>query len=272
MKKFLLIAVAVSSLLFASNVYAGGVTDDNNGNKGYILVSTGENNGANSVGHWTDSSFLKGDKGDTGETGATGQAGRDGVDGLNGSNGQDGTNGVDGQNGQDGANGINGLDGQNGQDGQAGINGQDGANGDKGDVGETGLKGEQGLVGQDGKQGDVGTTGEKGNAGDKGDEGKKGEQGLQGERGKGLEDRIELIGEVRLLDTKRTTWSVYAGRDVNNKVGIYGAKVTVKLGRSYEERRLDNLEARLNMLQPQTTNENIEVVPTTTGFRIKVNN
>ena len=56
MKKFLLV-IAVLSLVFVSNVFAGGVTDDNNGNKGYILVSTGENNGANSIGHWTDSPF-----------------------------------------------------------------------------------------------------------------------------------------------------------------------------------------------------------------------
>ena len=207
MKKFLLITVAVSSLLFASKVYAGGVTDNNNGNKGYILVSTGENNGASSIGHWTDPSFLKGDTGERGETGATGQdgqGGRDGIDGQAGINGQDGQAGI------------------NGQDGQAGINGQDGQTGVAGQVGEVG------------KTGDTGTMGEKGNAGDKGEEGKKGEQGLQGERGKGLEDRVELIGEVRLLDTKRTTWSVYAGHDVNNKVGIFGAKVVVKLGRSYK--------------------------------------
>jgi len=262
MKKFLLIAVAVSSLLFASKVYAGGVTDNNNGNKGYILVSTGEDNGANSIGHWTDPSFLKGDTGERGETGATGQdgqGGRDGIDGQAGINGQDGQAGINGQDGQVGLDGQDGQAGINGQDGQAGINGQDGQTGVAGQVGEVG------------KTGDTGTMGEKGNAGDKGEEGKKGEQGLQGERGKGLEDRVELIGEVRLLDTKRTTWSVYAGHDVNNKVGIFGAKVVVKLGRSYEERRLDDLEARLNILQPQTTNENIEVVPTTTGFRIQVN-
>ena len=168
--------------------------------------------------------------------------------------------------GDTGEQGQQGIQGERGEQGQQGEQGQHGEQGTKGDTGE------QGVSGKEGKQGEVGATGEKGNTGDKGEEGKKGEQGIQGERGKGLEDRVELIGEVRILDTKRTTWSVYAGRDVNNKVGILGAKVTVKLGRSYEERRLDELEARLNLLQPQNTNENIEVVPTTTGFRIKVSN
>lgn len=71
--KRLLLVVAVFSLLFISTVYAGGVTDSNNGNKGDIFVSTGENQGVNSVGVWTNPSFLKVDTGATGQVGMTGQ-------------------------------------------------------------------------------------------------------------------------------------------------------------------------------------------------------
>ena len=147
-----------------------------------------------------------------------------------------------------------------------------GEKGDTGEAGPQGTTGEQGSAGQDGAIGPEGVAGEEGKAGDKGsqgDTGEKGQQGIEGPQGQGLQDRVELIGEVRVLDTKRTTWSIYAGRDVNNGVGIYGAKVTVKLGRSYEERRLDELEAKLNMMQP-TVQEDVIVVPTATGFKIQV--
>lgn len=253
MFKKLFLTVLVLGLMVGV-AFAGGVTDNNNGNAGYLFVSTGENNGANSVGTWKDPSELglKGEKGDTGEQGP---AGRDGIDGLNGADGQDGQNGLDGRDGVDGAVGPQGEQGPAGQDG---LNGQDGS------IGPQGEAGKEGQAGTDGKAGDKGDTGSKG------DTGEKGQQGIQGPQGKGLEDRVELIGEIRVLDTKRTTWSVYAGRDVNNGVGIYGAKVTVKLGRSYEERRLDELEAKLNMAQP-TVQENVTVVPTATGFKVQVN-
>jgi hypothetical protein len=263
--------------------YAGGVTDTNNGNAGYLFVSTGENNGANSVGKWTDPNSLdlkgdKGDKGDTGATGAIGATGKQGIQGVKGdtgATGQNGTNGKDGLNGLNGAkgdkgdvgkDGLNGTNGTNGLDGQDGLNGTDGAKGDTGSQGEQGIQGEQGvkgdigLTGESGQQGNSGDTGSKGDTGDKGDEGKEGKQGkqgIQGERGKGLEDRYEVIGEVRLLDTKKTTWSIYAGRDFNNDVNIIGAKVTVKIGRSYYEKKIDALEAKINSMVPEQVTETI---------------
>lgn len=88
-----------------TTVHAGGVTDTNNANKGDILVATGENNGANTVGEWKDSSFLKGekgDKGDKGDTGAAGQQGEAGKAGENGTNGKDGKNGAKGNQGERG--------------------------------------------------------------------------------------------------------------------------------------------------------------------------
>lgn len=218
MIKNLVICLSVF-LFFTSLAIAGGVTDDNNATNGQILVATGENHGKDTIGHWTDSSFLKGEKGDQGDVGPQGPQGIAGQDGLNG---------------VDGINGLNGIDGA------------------------------------------IGPQGEKGNMGDKGDEGKtgkQGEQGPQGLQGKGLKDRIELIGEVRILDTKKTTWSVYAGQDVNNRASIVGAKVVFKLGSSYEQRELEKLNARLDKLegtkQEQERINNTETYLTPTGFGIR---
>lgn len=126
--------------------------------------------------------------------------------------------------------------------GEDGEDGQDGEQGDKGDTGERGRRGITGETGAIGEQGEQGEQGEKGDEGKKGD---KGNRGLQGLRGKGLEDRYEAILEGRILDTRKTTWSIYAGNDFNNNVQIYGVKCTIKFGRSYEERRLDELEKKL---------------------------
>ena len=187
MKKYIVLTMVIS--LFATTGFAGGVTDNNNGNAGNIFISTGENNGANSVGTWVNASDvpeLKGAKGDTGATGATGSTGSTGQNGSNGENGTDGQNGESGENGQ---------------------------------------------------------------------QGEKGTQGNQGERGKGLENRTELIGEVRIFDTRKWEGNLYAGHDFNNNVNIIGAKLTYKLGKSYEERRLDELEARLNQASTQNVIE-----------------
>ena len=146
MKKYIVLTMVIS--LFATTGFAGGVTDNNNGNAGNIFISTGENNGANSVGTWVNASDvpeLKGAKGDTGATGATGSTGSTGQNGSNGENGTDGQNGESGENGQ---------------------------------------------------------------------QGEKGTQGNQGERGKGLENRTELIGEVRIFDTRKWEGNLYAGQAV----------------------------------------------------------
>ena len=76
MRKSILWLVVIGLVLFSSMAFAGVETikDNNDGNKGYILINTGEQQGGNDVGHWTDISDvpeLKGDKGDKGDTGAT---------------------------------------------------------------------------------------------------------------------------------------------------------------------------------------------------------
>jgi hypothetical protein len=158
--------------ILSSSVFAGveTVKDNNDGNKGYILINTGTKNGQSDVGHWTDIVTipeLKGEKGDIG------------------------------QSGKDGLNGEQGLSGVNGQDGKNGTDGKDG---------------------------------------------KKGEQG---EIGKGLKDQYKAGIELRILDTKHTTWSTYMNRDFNNKTNEIGVKVTIKLGKSYELRRIEELEKKL---------------------------
>jgi len=160
--------------------FAGGVTDNNNGNLGDILVHSGINNGANSVGTWTDASFLKG---------------------------QDGVDGKDGERGEQGVAGQNGIDGKDGVAGQDGVDGNDGKDGEKGE---------------------------------------KGERGLQG---RGLENRHELMVEGRIFDTRKTTFSVYSGYDTNNKVAVFGAKLTIKFGTSYEEREIAKIKKQLEALQ-----------------------
>jgi hypothetical protein len=296
MKKLLLtLSLVISIVALTSTCFAcqgekcktdGNVMDSNEGQEGQILMYDCRN-GNTDVGKWVDSDFLKGEKGDRGEAGQDGRDGIDGQDGRDGIDGQDGRDGIDGQDGRDG---IDGQDGKDGEKGEKGDRGERGAKGDRGERGETGASGKDGengvngqdgkdgASGQDGQDGENGKDGKKGDKGDKGDTGKtgkkgnKGERGLQGERGRGLEDRYELIGELRLLDTRKTTWSVYAGRDFNNDVNIYGAKCVIKLGTSYEERRLDELEKKINALTEETGMNNIEVVPYgNNGLKIKTN-
>lgn len=117
------IAVLVVMMFVSANVFAGGVTDNNNGNAGYLFISTGENNGANSVGTWVNASDvpeLKGEKGDKGDKGDTGATGEQGIQGETGNTGEAGQNGNDGQNGQDGKTGDKGEKGNQGQKGETG--------------------------------------------------------------------------------------------------------------------------------------------------------
>lgn len=213
-----LLAVATISLcfmFFTTKVFAGGVTDDNNGNKGYILVSTGQNQGANSEGHWTNPSCIPELKGDKGDTGDNGQDGNDGYTPIKRVDYFDGTNGIDGE---DGLDGINGLDGKDGLS-------------IKGDTGDTGV----GEPGKDGKDGANGKDGKN----------IKGDKGKQGEIGKGLKDRQELQLEIRLRDTRKTGIFFYFIHDFNNDNNTAGIKFLWKLGTSYEEREIAKTNARL---------------------------
>ena len=234
MRKYLMVFMFLMSSIGLS--YAGGVTDNNNGNEGYLFVSTGENSGNNSVGHWTDPSSissLKGDKGDTGEDGTNGLNGTNGVDGRDGINGLNGANGIDGV---DGKNGLDGKNGKRGKKGDTGSAGENGSNGLNGNDGVNGVKGETGANGKDVDPAIVQAQNNKINANNK--------------RIHQLERPQEIVGaEVRVYDGKKWTITTFVDySSTRNNVDRAGVRFTYKVGESYEERRINKLEAKVNHL------------------------
>lgn len=229
MKKLIIFLTFVFG--FVINAYAGGVQSDNEGTEGYVLVATGENHGADSRGVWTDSSFLKGEKGDTGEQG------------------------------------IQGVAGQNGGNG---FQGEQGAKGDKGD------KGEQGIAGQNGTNGEVGATGAQGEHGADVDpeivnninNNITNTNNAVANTNSRIDDvnnrvgRLEkpqaIVGLVaRIQDSRKWQTNLFIDYSATrNAVSMYGIRFTYKMGRSYEERRLDELEAKLD--RANRTNETLE--------------
>lgn len=97
-----------------------------------------------------------------------------------------------------------------------------------------------------------------------------------------LNDRVNQLertqtivsGEVRLYDSRKITVSTFTDYNTTrNTVDRTGVKVVYKFGSSYEERRLDQLQARLDKLEnAQSEKENLnntEVYTTANGFGIK---
>jgi len=287
MKKFLLIAVAVSSLLFASNTLAcvgedckldSNVQDTNDGNKGYIFTYDCEK-GNNSLGTWVDPKDvpeLKGERGETGATGATGQAGRDGRDGQAG---YIPIKNVDYFDGIDGKAGLNGTDGKDGQAGYTPIKGTDYNDGKDGAVGETGSQGETGQDGQtpvkgvDYKDGKDGLNGVDGKTPIKNIDYFDGINGLNGANGKDVDpktvnelnnkidnnsNRINKLeesqyivgGVVRIKSTKKWDVDLFADYSTNRQmIDRSGIRFTYKVGTSYTDKRINDLEKRLNNLE-----------------------
>lgn len=245
MKKFIIILAIVFG--FGLNAYAGGVVDNNNPTAGDILVGV-SSNGASSIGHWTDPSFLKGDKGDTGATG------------LTGTNGNTGTQGIQGVAGQNGGNGFQG---------------EQGVKGDKGDKGNTGATGSQGVHGEDVNpetvnniNNNINTTNQNvANTNNRIDD-------LNNRVGK-LEKPQAIVGLVlRVQDSRKWQTNLFIDYSATrNAVAMYGIRFTYKMGKSYEERRLDELEAKLD--RANRTNEtlernvNTEAYVTPSGFGLR---
>jgi len=223
-------------------VYKRQVQDSNDGNKGYIFTYECEK-GNVSVGTWVDPDFLKGEKGDKGDVGERGEDGKDG---------QDGKDGIDGQRGE------------------IGFRGATGEKGNKGDTGEAGTDGQDGQDGKQGEKGDEGKEGDKGEEGKEGKEGKKGEQGIQG---RGLENPLELQYEGVIKSWKRVDLSVYYIHDFKNELDTLGVKVKHYWGKSWSEREIEKVNARLDVLENTPINyveqDNVTVVPTTNGFRVE---
>lgn len=182
-RKIRWILIGVFAFIFGyclvGSVFAGGVTDTNNGSVGDILVHSGITNGANDRGTWKDSSTFKGDKGDTGDTGNTG------------------SQGVQGDTGSSGADGVSGTDGANGVEGK---------------------------------------------------QGKKGNKGEKGKQGKGLKNRVNIMVGVQ-HEGKKWIKGLHGGYDVNNNVSIVEARFTRKIGKSYTDKRFEELQERLDRLE-----------------------
>lgn len=64
-----------------------------------------------------------------------------------------------------------------------------------------------------------------------------------------LTDRYEAQIEIRMLDTKKTTWSSYYIYDAYNDIGTVGLKYTIKLGKSYIDKKIEELEKRIEELE-----------------------
>lgn len=96
MRAILVFGIIIITFLFGSNNgYCANVQSNNDNNKGYVFVGTGETQGKTQIGTWTDTEFLKGEKGDKGDKGEQGIDGYtpikniDYFDGLNGIDGKD---------------------------------------------------------------------------------------------------------------------------------------------------------------------------------------
>ena len=195
--------------------YAGGVTDNNDGNKGYILVSTGENNGANTVGTWTDSSFLKGDKGD---------AGASGKDGLNGEKGDTGSQGIKGD------------------------------LGDKGDMGDKGDQGLQGLIGLNGKDVDPSTVTNLQNTdttlNNRINDTNNKLNGVSKRVSRLERTQFVIHGELKFIREKHLEVGVYTEYNIGrSKVSEVGIAITVPIGESYLDRENKQIKSRLDRLE-----------------------
>jgi hypothetical protein len=119
-----------------------------------------------------------------------------------------------------------------GPQGPQGIQGPIGPKGDKGNPGNNGANGTNGTNGVNGKDGATGAQGPKGNDGDS-----------------GLDATRENVGvTVRWYDWKHFSLTSGYKFDVNHHGHeIDMAVLNIKLGKSYEERRIERLERMLKV-------------------------
>ncbi len=202
-----------------------------------------------------------------------------GEQGPPGPQGPPGKDGVDGVDGKDGVDGVDGKDGVDGVDGKDGVDGLPGPKGDKGDKGDPGVGVPTGgstnqVLGKasgndfDTKWMDVVTPGDLANAlkpvNDKNFQ--------QDQRLDDLTDRVDNLGNrvdeledpqfilglnLRLNDTQKTKLEAFMDySETRSQVDRYGVRLTLKLGKSYEEKliedlmlKLEELEFRMNQLK-----------------------
>ena len=294
MKKHILLLILIIATfvmtIFITTARAGGVRgtvrDNNNGNKGYILIHSGDVQGQyNDVGTWIDIKDIpelkgeKGDKGDRGERGLTGSAGKDGIDGTKGDKGDQGEQGIRGIQGEKGDMGPQGLSGKDGIDGKDGSQGERGEKGDKGDKikhewEDTKLR----LENSDGSWGDyVNLKGETGEVSQKDikridinerriNENTNRLNEHEDRIGELEETDVNIMGEIDFIRKENLTVGVYSKYDIrHNEIPEVGLKITIGLGKSEGqikreelEKRLENLERKLMMIGVEPTVEKTE--------------
>lgn len=92
MKKTKLILIGTIFILntcpYAQANGFGSVLNNNSGDKGDILIHSGDSRGKSNVGEWTDSSKFKGEKGNKGDRGKNGADGKEGKRGEKGETGK----------------------------------------------------------------------------------------------------------------------------------------------------------------------------------------
>ncbi len=113
-----------------------------------------------------------------------------------------------------------------------------------------GLQGAPGTNGVDGVNGADGAAGTNGSNGTNGAKGKDGSNGRDGVNGKNLEaptidPRLDV--EVREFDSRHWSMSSYASFALQTGTARYvvGQKLTLKLGKSFEEKQREILEKKL---------------------------
>lgn len=133
-----------------------------------------------------------------------------------------------------------------------GPQGPAGPQGPIGPVGPTGPQGPAGVNGADGKDGQDGIDGEDGADGTDGADGAPGADGKDGRDGRDVTAKtaVGVEGVVRLYDGKHVTVEAFDAYDIRGKRNHFaGARVTLKVGRSYEERLIAKQQARLAAMQ-----------------------
>lgn len=193
---------------FCANI--GDVKDNNNGEEGYLLIHSGEINGKNNdIGIWTAPKEWIEQYKDVlkGDTGATGADGKNGIDGIDGSNGLNGKDGKDFDPIE-----VNRLD-----DRIDATSVDISSNKTQLSKHETRIKNNENKINE-------------------------------------LDNRVEdlektqtiIEGEVRVIDTKKWTVKPFIRyNETRSKFDIVGVRFTYKIGKSYEEKRIEELEARL---------------------------
>ena len=112
-------------------------------------------------------------------------------------------------------------------------------------IGPQGPKGDKGNPGQNGAKGDTGDKGETGAAG------VDGKDGLNGKDGQSCDSQTKVIGEiaVRLHDSRKFEVNAFDKYDFrggrNHEIGL---RLTYKLGKSYEEQKIERLEKIVSQL------------------------